>query len=179
MTVNHPPKDLPPSLQSDLFKTDPKEYSDAYTEHLIEQYKLYVVSHEKISERRQETNKFFLTLNTLLLGGASYLLDTKLDLAAVLLVGLGAGILICYFWYRIIRSYDGLNTGKFTVLHAVEARLPLALYDTEWGVLGRGKDPTKYLPFTKIERKIPVVFMVAYTVLIYFFLLKNLGIDIL
>lgn len=148
-----------------LFKTNPKEYSDAYTEHLIEQYKLYVVSHEKISERRQETNRFFLTLNTLMLASLSYLLDTRSDLNNVLLIGLGAGILVCYFWYRMIRSYDGLNTGKFSVIHAVESRLPLALYDAEWEALGRGKDAKRYLPFTHIERNVPVVFLLAYVAL--------------
>src|SRR6185437_2491053 len=97
-------------------------------------YKLYVQSHEKISERRQEANRFFLTLNTLLLGGASYILDAKSDLESLMLVVLAIGVLICYFLYQIVRSYDGLNTGKFKVLHAVESRLPLALYDTEWEV---------------------------------------------
>ncbi len=162
---NEQDKQKSPSFEKALFKTDPKEYSDAYTEHLIEQYKLYVQSHEKISERRQETNRFFLTLNTLLLGGVSYLLDAQNELHAVMLTGLVAGIIACYFWYRIIKSYDGLNTGKFVVIHAIEDRLPLALYDTEWQVLGEGKDPNKYLPFTHIERKVPVIFIAAYLIL--------------
>lgn len=159
----------PPDLGG-LFKIDPKKYSDAYTEHLIEQYKLYVQSHEKISERREGTNKFFLTLNTFLLGSISYLLDRHNDFYTQLLMGLGVGILISYFWYKIVRSYDNLNTGKFLVLHEVESRLPLALYDTEWNALGRGKDSSAYTPLTHIEKNVPVVFMFVFLILIAFVL---------
>jgi len=73
-----------------------------------------------------------------------------------------AGIVICYFWYRIIFSYKGLNTGKFEVIHAIESKLPLSLYDTEWEVLGRGKEKNKYWPFSHIEIKIPWVFIFLY-----------------
>ena len=72
------------------------------------------------------------------------------------------GITMCYLWYRMIRSYDGLNGGKFKVIHAIEARLPLALYDTEWGMLGRGEDRSVYWPFTKIERWVPWIFVTIY-----------------
>lgn len=77
-----------------------------------------------------------------------------------------SGLLMCYLWYRIIRSYKGLNDGKFKVLHTIEARLPLALYDTEWEILGRGKHKSIYWPFTHIELWVPRIFITIYTVLI-------------
>ena len=71
-----------------------------------------------------------------------------------------------YFWYRIIKSYKDMNSGKFKVIHIIEKKLPLALYDAEWSVLGRGEDPKLYLPFTHIEIKIPWIFIIFYLIIL-------------
>ena len=153
-------KDITKKLFSDSSE------DDTYTEHLLEQYKLYINSHEKVSDRRQKTNEFFLGLNTALLAALGFIVGKFGDSSVVLvLFALIAGMIICYFWYRIIYSYKGLNTGKFTVIHAIESRFPLSLYDTEWDVLGRGEDKEKYWPFSHIEIKIPWVFIILYIVI--------------
>ena len=54
-----------------------------------------------------------------------------------------AGMLICYSWYRLIRSYKDLNSGKFKVVHEIVKLLPISPFDDEWEILGRGKDKTK------------------------------------
>lgn len=46
---------------------------DDYQAHLLEQYKLYVGMADKISERRQSANSYFLSLNTALLGFVGYM----------------------------------------------------------------------------------------------------------
>ncbi len=69
-----------------------------------------------------------------------------------------AGILLCYAWYRLVRSYKDINSGKFKVVHEIEKELPLAPYDAEWEAVGRGKDPKLYLPFINIEMWIPKIF---------------------
>ena len=91
---------------------------------------------------------------------------TQEEVVYILVLSSVAGMVMCYLWYRIIRSYDGLNGGKFKVIHAIEERLPLALYDTEWEMLGRGEDKKTYWPFTKIERWVPWIFIVIYSILI-------------
>jgi len=156
-------------LKKTLFGTKPDEYESEYVEHLLEQYRLYVQSHENVSDRRLDANKYFVTLNTALIGALGYL-QTQLpeDIAFVVLLGSVAGSLICYLWYRIIRSYRGLNTGKFEVIHAIEERLPLSLYDTEWKALGEGKDKKKYLPVSHIEEWIPRIFIALYVFVILF-----------
>ena len=73
---------------------------------------------------------------------------------------------MCYLWYRIIVSYKGLNGGKFKVIHAIEARLPLALYDTEWEMLGRGEKKEIYWPFTHIEMIVPWIFITIYSLML-------------
>ena len=39
------------------------DYGDRYREHLFQQYKLYVDSADRISQRRSSTNNFLLTVN--------------------------------------------------------------------------------------------------------------------
>ena len=67
-------------------------------------------------------------------------------------------MVLSFLWYRLIRSYKDMNSGKFKVIHEIEKQLPLKPYDAEWTALGRGKDPSLYLPFTNIELFVPWVF---------------------
>ena len=154
----------PEDIEKMLFVSASEQYGDRYIEHLLEQYKIYVASADKISDRRQKANEFFLGLNTALVALLGFVATTIDEGEATSLLVLAAitGITMCYLWYRMIRSYDGLNGGKFKVIHAIEARLPLALYDTEWGMLGRGEDRSVYWPFTKIERWVPWIFVTIY-----------------
>ena len=148
-----------------LFANTPRTAAARYPEHLIEQYKLYIQSHEKISERRQGANQFFVTLNTAVVGAVAFLLKMEAPKTAlILLVSLGA-LAICVFWFLAIRAYDQLNTGKFKVIHALERRLPLSLYEAEWIALGEGKDPSLYTPISHLERYVPVIFAVMYLAL--------------
>ncbi len=151
-----------------LFVSTGEKYGDKYVEHLLDQYKIYINATEKISDRRQKTNEFFLGLNTALVALLGFVATKTIQSEINLILGLSsiAGITVCYLWYRIIASYKGLNSAKFKVIHAIESRLPLALYDTEWEMLGRGKDKTKYWPFSHIELYVPKIFIIIYTFII-------------
>ena len=151
-----------------LFVSESTQYGDNYIEHLLEQYKIYINSTEKISDRRQKANEFFLGLNTALVAVLGFIGSKTLQSSTTPLIGVAAiaGITMCYLWYRIIQSYKGLNGGKFKVIHAIEARLPLALYDTEWEMLERGENKKTYWPFTHIELLVPWIFIGIYVLLI-------------
>ena len=153
-----------------LFVSASDKYGDKYIEHLLEQYKIYINSAEKISDRRQKANEFFLGLNTALVALLGFFTTKTLqnEITGMLILASLAGITMCYLWYRMILSYKGLNSGKFKVIHAIEARLPLALYDTEWEALGRGEDKKIYWPFTHIEEKVPWIFIVIYLTILFF-----------
>jgi len=151
-----------------LFVSESANYGDKYIEHLLEQYKIYLSAIEKISDRRQKTNEFFLALNTSLVTLLGFLLSkqgTTPIFSGILYAAL-AGIILCYLWYRIVRSYKGLNTGKLLVIHAIESRLPLALYDTEWELLGRGQNRKIYWPFTHIELLVPWVYIFLFSLVV-------------
>ncbi len=57
------------------------------------------------------------------------------------------------------------------MIHLVEKRLPLSLYETEWEILEKGKNKDNYWPFSHIELIVPKIFIVTY------FLLFILNID--
>lgn len=155
-------------IEKILFISESAKYGDKYIEHLLDQYKIYINATEKISDRRQKTNEFFLGLNTALVALLGFIATKTNQHEISLMLGVSAiaGITICYLWYRIIASYKGLNSAKFKVIHAIELRLPLALYDTEWEMLGRGEDKKVYWPFSHIELHVPKVFIAIYAIML-------------
>lgn len=157
---------------SDLFSKNEKDYGNDYKEHLFEQYKLYVESIEKTSDRRQHANNYFITINTALISliGLSFQIKIFENLAFIKSILAFVGIIVCIVFWYLIRSYKQLNTGKFDVVHKIEEHLPLALYKYEWEVLGKGKDNKKYYPFSHIELIIPWVFGIIYALLGLYFL---------
>lgn len=134
---------------------------------IIEIYKIYLQMADKISDRRQSANSYFLTINTVIVGLISYVSFGAIIKNFHSFYGLIsiAGMLICYSWYRLIRSYKDLNSGKFKVVHEIEKLLPISPFDDEWEILGRGKDKTKYLPFTKIEMWVPWIFFTLHAII--------------
>ena len=143
-----------------------ENYGNKFKEHLLEQYKIYIESADKISDRRQKNNDFFLAINTALIAFLGYSVKEKMiDLSTIIIVA-SISIAICYSWYRLIRSYKDINTGKYKVVHKIEKELPVSLYGIEWQELGEGKDKNIYLPFTHIEIKIPWIFILFYILII-------------
>jgi hypothetical protein len=133
---------------------------DAYQGHLLEQYKVYVAMADKISDRRQAANSYFLAVNSALLAFLGYAIP-KGSTEYLWLVGL-AGMTLSYLWYRIVRSYRDLNSAKFLVIQQIETRLPLQSFQAEWVAVGEGKNPSLYKPVTHVEMGVPWVFFVLH-----------------
>lgn len=163
----------------------PTYSSDPYQSHLLEQYKLYVDSAEKVSERRNLANSFYLAINTLLLGGIGLIANYvsipnnpwSIGFTVVVVVAVfGSCEWLCWVWRRQIRAYQQLNSAKFKVIAEFEDRLPAGPYvRAEWKALGEGKDPKLYTPFSQIERDVPIVFMVLYAAITLFAFVLLLG----
>lgn len=153
-------------IDSYLLKKSEEEYGSNYRSHYLDIYKLYVDMADKVSTRRQTANSFFLTLNTALIAVVSYLQlgECKTAPLETFWVVSLAGVALCYMWYRLIRSYRELNSGKFKIIHEMEQFLPMAPFDAEWEALGRGKNPALYLPFTKVEMAVPWIFLALHLV---------------
>ena len=138
-------------------------YGETYSTDLFAQYKLYVESAEKISERRVSSNNFLLTVNAFLVTLNGFQAATWNQGYWGVLIPL-AGILVSLTWFRIITSYSSLNAVKFEVIHEIEGYLPAALYGYEWqrAEHGRGK---AYNPMSHLERWVPIIFIILYVVL--------------
>lgn len=146
------------------------DYSEKYSDHVLEQYKLYLEMADRISARRQTANTFFVSLNTVLitLGGYARTATSTDDFFYSVISC--SGMVVCYIWYRLIKSYKNINSAKFKVIHEIEKELPLKVYDAEWEAVGRGKDKKLYQPFTHMELKVPWVFFAIHSlILLYLF----------
>src|SRR3990172_4992057 len=146
-----------------LIRHTKKTYGDSFNADLFEQYKHYVESAEKISERRVSTNNYLLTVNAFLVTLYGLVAASRFNTFWTILVPV-AGLLVSLTWYRIITSYRDLNTVKFMVIHELEQHMPAAIYDYEWkkAKQGRGKS---YHPLSHFERCVPIVFIALYVLL--------------
>ncbi|MBK5215490.1 MAG: hypothetical protein JJE53_01635 [Candidatus Pacebacteria bacterium] len=148
-----------------------KHYNDGedlnYENHYLEQYRMYLHIFNSTSDRRNKSNEFFLGLNTAIIGVLGFLetKGTTNNNSVIFIFAPIVGIAICYCWYEIIISYKQLNRAKFKVIHNIEEKLPLSLFKTEWELLGKGNDYKKYIKLSSIEKNIPIIFIVLYSVI--------------
>ncbi len=132
---------------------------------LLEQYKLICDGADKITERRQNSNKFYLGVNSFLFVVAGYVVSLKSNLIPVLISFVG--LMVSFCWWRNINSFKQLNAAKFKVIHALEEYLPARIYKKEDEYLSKG-----YYKLTTVEKKIPFIFCLLYFVIIFFILVN-------
>jgi hypothetical protein len=147
---------------------------EQYQEHILEQYKICIEMADRVSARRNATNAFFLTLNTLIMAAIGVAWENGFNIQNkwIVLFPLAAVIALCYLWWAIIRSYKQLNKVKYRVIGEFERHLPTSpFWSGEWKALGEGKRTDIYLELTEIENKIPLVFGLVYLLatMIYLF----------
>jgi hypothetical protein len=157
-------------------KIEPREWFNPldplgadYHKFLIEQYKVYVDTTNKVSDRRGSAHTLLLTVNTSLITVYGLVLAKDMPLAAAhgpwtWLVPV-AGLLVSLTWFLLIRSYRELNSAKFKVVNEVERRLPAQLFDLEWQYLERG-ETIRYTPLTHMEQYVPFAFGFFYVALL-------------
>jgi len=132
-----------------------KDYGKHFQEHLLEQYKLFVDTSLDVTSKRLESNKFHLTLNSIVFGIASFM--TTLNQYAVIILFSAVGILISYVWRKSILAYKELNTAKFKVIHELEVYLPACIFKCE-----EKHYLKKYHGLTSTEKWYPIIFMILY-----------------
>lgn len=138
--------------------TDPSKRSQFF-----DQYKLYVDSAQKNSDRRAISNSFFLAVCTALIGFIGVCIKDNPSWVLLTLIPI-SGIVISLLWLQIIESYKNLNSAKFNVIHKIEEDLPLRLFEYEWELLKKGKTK-QYIPLTHIERFVPALFCLLFLVI--------------
>jgi hypothetical protein len=135
---------------------------------LIEQYRIMVSSTEKVTDQRLTINNLFFTVTSSVVSVALIIAKT-FEFSTVGLVGmvlfLILGLVLTFFWEKLVRSYGQLNTGKFRMIDEIEKQLRTNLFEREWHIL---KDNIHYKPNTETESTIVVWYR-------YFIILLMIG----
>ncbi|MGL5382801.1 MAG: RipA family octameric membrane protein [Culicoidibacterales bacterium] len=121
---------------------------------LLAQWQTGVEMANEVSNRRDTMNNLFVTLNLTLVATITVIWDIK---SAVLSI---AGIALCVVWIFFIGNFKELNTAKFAVINKIEEQLPAQVFAEEWQYLKGNK---KYIEGTKLEKSLPIMFLVIYT----------------
>jgi hypothetical protein len=175
--VEHNPQAPPDPVESVLLPHGPPT-SEAERAQFFELYRLMVQTSEALVARRQGTNTFFLTANGVLLTALGFVVRGGADPrshATVVAVFCLTGIIVSWAWRSLLVSFGQLNKGKFAVILRLEKQLAASVFDAEWEALGRGRSPKIYRSFTSSESRIPVVFLVIYTLAFTVALLISAG----
>ena len=143
-----------------------EQYGNNFHTLLIEQYKLYVEMHDRISARRNQMNGFYISLLSGLLALLSIGVDKNVFSQAqnvvLALVGI-LGVILCFLWRIYIRSYARLVWRKIQVIHEIEKYLPFPCYLREEGLREKDlKSKVNYTRHTTIEQYTAITFGVLY-----------------
>lgn len=134
----------------------PDENSDR-----LQVYLMLVEMADRVSQRRQSANAFYLSINSGLVGGFSFLAQGDLPKMSAAAISV-AGVAICFLWVRSILSYRTLNEAKFKVIQGLETHLPAAPFTDEWKLLDVDGDGRRHTPFSAVEIRVPWVFAVVH-----------------
>ena len=95
----------------------------------LEQYKLFIESAEKTSDKRIMQNNIYLTIN---LAFISYISTQNFDIKQAIIMII-TGILICAIWFCTINNYSKRNKVKFEIINESGYG---KLYNEEWKRIG-------------------------------------------
>jgi hypothetical protein len=131
---------------------------------LLDQYKMYVEMHDRISTRRNQANSFFISLLSGLL--AIFSVSSNQGKGGVspaigLVVGL-LGTVLCTLWNFNIRSYRRLVERKIQVILEMEKYLPFYCYGKESFLRQKDMVEKTYLRPTSIEQLTSIIFSAMY-----------------
>jgi hypothetical protein len=82
-----------------------------------------------------------------------------------------AGVFVSSIWLLFIRNFKLLNDAKFQVINQLEQKLPYDPFAEEWKKLKLSKG---YMDGTKLERSLPISFIILYSAAILFIIIKKL-----
>lgn len=142
---------------------DKSTYQGDYEATIVEQWKTCVDIANGITDKRNMANSIFITINTALFAVVTFSLDYKSIFLSVI------GIAICILWLKLLENYKRLNEVKYDIINEIEDMLPLTPFKAEWNRLNYQGN---YTGLTKIEKILPIVFVVLYGMAILYPLAK-------
>lgn len=129
--------------------------NDDKTEIILAQWQTCVEMANSVSQRRDTMNNIFVTLNLAIITAISITWNLKTLFILV------SGVVVCIIWIIFIQNYKLLNTEKFNVINNIEKHLPVMPFNDEWKRLKSNK---KYKDSTKLEKTLPIMFIILYLI---------------
>ena len=139
-----------------------EKHEEVYDAVILEQWKACVEMANSNTEKRTNSNNIFITINAALLAVISFSLDYESIALSMV------GIAVCIVWLNSIESYKKLSSVKYDIINEIELQLPLRPFTYEWERLSN----ENYLKLTKIEKALPILFVVLYSIAILLPILK-------
>lgn len=135
---------------------------------LLEQYKAYVADLGNIGTRHEKSRQFYLSVSSALLAFLSTVGENGLfqvvKLPVQRVVGV-AGVSLCILWFFHMRSFGALFRAKFTVLKAMEVKLPFQIFEQEWKLL---ENNSRYTLLSRIDSTMPFIFALLFVAIMFF-----------
>ena len=141
------------------------------TRELLQQYKFYLESKDKFTDRNFSTNKFYLIFNTLLFLGIFYI-DKVLAYgitSTIILAGIGLGT--SFLWWFNVDTYEVLISIKLgNVIKKMEASLPFQahlLEKEELDILNREKGQfiISLMTYSRVLKVVIVAMFIVFMVI--------------
>lgn len=123
-------------------------------EYKFEQYKIFVESAERNSEKRVTQNNIYLTINLAFL---SYVLSQNPNLIETIITSF-VGLIICIVWLLTIINFCKRNKVKFDIINEMEEEFG-NLYKEEW------KRISILTPLSTYEKFLAIIFMMVYIII--------------
>lgn len=149
--------------EEDIVSVEKENYAGDYETTILEQWKTCVETANGITEKRNNANSIFITINAALFAVITFSVDYRSIFLSIV------GIFVCCLWLKLLENYRILNKQKYDIITEIEALLPLTPFKAEWYRL---KKHEQYIGLTKIEKNVPFVFIVLYGVAILLPLMK-------
>jgi|SRR5690348_2862795 len=153
----------------------------------FQQYRLFVDTAERNSDRRASTQRFYTAMHTSLLtllivvGGYGLLgQNTSLDgqrpdgsvvanqvQAPIVIAACVIGVMLAILWHAHLQAFRRLSAAKFKIINDMEEDMPYQAFMREWEALN-GADPgmkRRHVQLTALERVVPLIAILFYMAL--------------
>lgn len=132
-----------------------------YQKNIFDQYIMFAEIADRVTERRNQMNAFFITINVVLVTiiGFFYEQEVGFSRKPFTFLVLLAALALCVLWSSMLISYRKLSKSKYRIItEEYEPKLPSKPFTSEWQLCKQYKRPE----FTLIEFFIPYIFGLIY-----------------
>lgn len=125
-------------------------------------YELYLADVGRIGDRHQALRAFYVSLigaltGLLALAGGEKAVFPGSKLNGGLLVA-AAGFAVCIMWFAHMGSFRAIFDAKFKTLRAIEGKLTVAPFESEWSALQQ----SRYVHLTTIDQFVAAILALAF-----------------